>query len=195
MRTQVMLVTVWALLTPAALPAQAAASSGAAQARTAQARIDAALAAAAQANVPVSLIESKIAEGEAKGVAQERIAAAVEARVAALVRASRAMERADVEVRNAGELAVTADALEAGVSEDAVVRIGRDAPPERRVVAIAVLADLVRLGNATDQAFARVSAALSSSAALANMHAEVTSQLRLGGLQSTLEATGIIRIH
>lgn len=164
------------------------------QARTPQARIDAAMTAAAEANVPVELIRSKVAEGEAKRVPPERIAAAVEARVKSLVHASETMKRADVEASGAGELAVTADALEAGVSETAVVRISKEAPEERRTVAIAVLADLVRLGNASERAFNRVSAAVTSSAALANLHAEVVSQLRLGGLSSTLDAAGIIRI-
>jgi hypothetical protein len=36
-----------------------------------------------------------------------------------------------------------------------------------------VLADLVRLGNASDRALARVSTAVASSAALANLRAEV----------------------
>jgi hypothetical protein len=185
------------LLAPASLSGQSAEASATAQARarTPQARIDAAMAAAGRADVPTSLIESKIAEGEAKGVALERIAAAVEARVAALVRASEAMKRADIAVRNAGELSVTADALEAGVSEDAVVRISRDAPQERRAVAVAVLADLVRLGHPTDHAFTRVSAAVASSAALANLHAEVASQLRLGGMNPTLDLTAGARIR
>ncbi|MGH7446622.1 MAG: hypothetical protein ACRELT_03625 [Longimicrobiales bacterium] len=185
------------LLVPAALSAQSADANANAQARaqTPQARIDAAMAAAVRAEIPAELIESKIAEGQAKAVAQERIAAAVEARVAALVRASEAMKRANVEVRSAGELAVTADALEAGVSESAVIRISRDAPAERRSVAVAVLADLVRLGHPVDHAFARVNGALTSSAALANLHAEVASQLRLGGLRSTLDAAGTVRVR
>ena len=163
------------------------------QARTPQARIDAAMAAAAQANVPVELIKSKVAEGEAKRVPPERIATAVEARVKSLVHASETMKRADIETSSAGELSVTADALEAGVSENAVVRISKEAPAERRTVAIAVLADLVRLGNASERAFERVSAAVRSSAGLANLHGEVVSQLRAGGLHSTLDAAGIIR--
>jgi hypothetical protein len=185
------------LLVPAAISAQSAeANAGAsAQARGPQARIDAAIAAAARAEIPAELIESKIAEGRAKGVAEERIAAAVEARVAGLVRASEAMKRANVEARSAGELSVTADALEAGVSEDAVIRISRDAPSERRAVAVAVLADLVRLGHPVDHAFARVNSALSSGAAMASLHAEVASQLRLGGLRSTLDAAAGGRIR
>lgn len=186
------------LLAPASLAAQGT-SAGAqvqaqAQARTPQARIDAAMSAAAEARIPAELVKSKIAEGEAKRVPPERIATAVEARVTSLVRASETMRRAEVEIRSAGELAVTADALDAGVSEAAVVRVSRDAPAERRTVAVAVLADLVRLGNASDQALTRVSAALVSSAALANLHAEVASQLRVGGLRSTLDAAGIIRL-
>jgi hypothetical protein len=114
--------------------------------------------------------------------------------VKSLVRASEALQRADVEARNEGELLVSADALDAGVSENALVRITQDAPPERRTVAIAVLADLVRLGAASDNALARVSGAVSSNSALANLHAEVAAQLQRGGLKSTLDATGIIRV-
>lgn len=185
------------MLAPVTLTAQSAGANaaGQAQAQTPDARIEAAVAAAARANIPSALIESKIAEGQAKGVAKERIAAAVEARVNALVRASEAMKQADVEVQSAGDLAVTADALEAGVSENAVVRISRDAPQERRAVAIAVLADLVRLGHSADHAFTRVSAAVRSSAELANLHAEVASQLRLGGMRPTLDITGSARIR
>jgi hypothetical protein len=167
---------------------------GQAQAQTPQARIDAAMNAAAQAKIPLSLVRSKVAEGEAKRVPQERIATAVEARVKSLVRASETMKRADVEIRNEGELMVSADALDAGVSESALVRISQDAPPERRTVAIAVLTDLVRLGAASENALARVSGAVTSNSALANLHAEVTTQLQRGGLKSTLDAAGIIRV-
>ena len=186
------------LLAPVMLRAQsgsaAAQSQAQGQAQTPQVRIDAALSAAAKANVPAELVKSKIAEGEAKHVPPERIATAVEARVKSLVRASATMKHAGVEAGSAGELAVTADALDAGVSESALVRVTREAPAERRTVAIAVLADLVRLGSASDQALARVSTAVTSTAALANLRAEVSSQLTHGGLGSTLDAAGAIRL-
>ena len=161
---------------------------------TAQARIDAALSAATEAKIPLSLLQSKVDEGQAKRVPMERIAVAVEARLKGLVRASKAMDRAGIEARSDGELLIGAEALDAGVSENALVRISRDAPPERRAVAIAVLTDLVRLGVASENALARVSGAVSSNAALANLNAEVSSQLRRGGMKSTLEAAGIIRV-
>ena len=185
------------LLGPAALSAQNTEANAAAQARAAtpQARIEAAMEAAARASIPAELIENKVAEGRAKAVAEERIAAAVEARVAGLVRASEVLQRAGIGARSAGDLSVTADALEAGVSENAVVRISRDAPQERRAVAVAVLADLVRLGHANDHALSRVSAAVRSSAALANLHTEVASQLRLGGMKPTLDVTAGARIR
>ena len=188
------------LLVPAVVRAQSGSvaaqgqAQGQAQAQAPQVRIDAALSAAAKANVPAELVKSKIAEGEAKHVSPERIATAVESRVKSLVRASETMKRAGVTAGSAGELAVTADALDAGVSESALVRVTREAPAERRTVAIAVLADLVRLGNGSDRALARVSSAVTSSAALANLRAEVTSQLTLGGLGSTLDAAGVIRV-
>jgi hypothetical protein len=190
--------TFLAMLLAGSLSAQSAAGTATAQGqtqpRTPDARIEAAMTAAARADIPASLLENKRAEGEAKGVPQERIATAIETRLAALVRASNAMGRADVEGRSAGDLSVAADAIEAGVSESAVIEIARDAPAERRAVAVAVLADLVRLGQSSEQALARVSAAVLSSAALAGLHAEVASQLRLGGLTSTLDAAGIVRI-
>lgn len=180
--------------------AQAGAQGGArAEAQTpasasAQARIDAALEAAARAEVPAELVRSKVREGEAKRVPPDRIAAAVEARVASLVRASETMKRAGVALQSVGELAVTADALDAGVSQTALLRLAREASPERRTVAIAVLSDLVRLGAGSADALARVSAAATSSAALANLQAELASQLTAGGLSSTLDAVGAIRL-
>ena len=184
------------LLAPVALPAQSAAARANAQAqmKTPKARIDAAMQAAARAKVPASLLESKVAEGEAKRVPPDRIAAAVEARLGALVRASETMKNADIESASAAELAVAADALQAGVTESALIKVSRSASPERRVVAVAVLADLVRLGQGSEPALARVNAALISSTALANLQAEVASQLRLGGLSSTLDAAGILRL-
>ena len=169
-------------------------STGQAQVKTPQARIDAAFQAAAEADVPTSLLSSKVEEGRAKRVPQERIAGAVEARLRSLTRASTAMNRADVEMRSAADLAVAADALEAGVSESVLIRLSRSAPEERRIVAVAVLADLVRLGQSSESALARVNAAVTTSAALASLNAEVASQLRLGGLSSTLDAAGILRL-
>jgi hypothetical protein len=165
-----------------------------AQARTPRARIDAAVQAAAEAQIPTALLRSKIAEGEAKRVGEERIATAVEARFRALLRASSALSRAEIEQRSAADLAVAADALEAGVSEGALVRVARSAPEERRVVAMAVVADLVRLGQSSEAAVARVTSAAGTSAGLANLNAQVASQLRVGGLTSTLDAAGVVRL-
>ncbi len=181
---------------PMSLAAQQAEgrATGQATVQSPQQRIDAAMSAAVKADVPRSLLESKVAEGEAKRVPPERIATAVEARATALIRASDVLARADVTTRTAAQLSVAADALSAGVSESAVIEVSRDAPAERRTVAVAVLADLVRLGGSSEMALTRVSAALTSNTALANLQAEVASQLKLGGQQSTLEAGGILRI-
>jgi len=201
MKSTLFLIVPALVLAPAIANAQSASASATsttqaqAQAQTPQARIDAALQAAARANIPASLLESKVAEGQAKGVAAERIAAAVEARLNMLVRASQTLQRANVDASNESQLAVTADALQAGVSQNALIEITRSAPAERRVVATAIVADLVRLGQSSDAAVARVSGAVGSASALANLHAEVASQLRLGGLNSTLDATGIVRIR
>ena len=161
-------------------------ATGAAQATTPQARIDAAMTAAARAEIPTSLLESKVREGQAKQVPMARIAAAVEARLEALLRARNALNRADAGVVAEGELLVAAEALRAGVSEAALIRITRDAPGERRAVATAVLTDLVRLGYDDGDAFARVNAALSGGPeSLVNLRAEAAASLRARGLLST----------
>lgn len=179
-----------ALALPAALNAQTSATAqSAAQASTPQTRIDAAMQAAARADIPAALLRSKVEEGQAKHVPPQRIAAAVEARLDALVKASKAMKQAQIESTTEGELAVAADAMQAGVSQNALVKVYRDAPDERRAVAVAVLTDLVRLGKANEHALARVSAAVRSNAALANLQAEVASQLQSRGLGATVTGT------
>ena len=187
-----------AVLLPASVSAQTASATAQAQSeaqiRTPKARIDAAMNAAARAKIPAALLQSKVAEGQAKGVPQDRIAAAVEARLQALVRASETLKRADIESAHQSELAVSADALEAGVSESALIKVTRSAPAERRTVAVATLSGLVQLGHASEQALARVTAVLGSNAALANLQAEVASQLQLGG-GSKLNGNGVIRIN
>lgn len=181
-------------LVPAAASAQSgqadaqarAAAAAAAQAATPDARIDAAMQTAVSAGIPVSLLERKVDEGRAKGVPMDRIAAAVEARLQALVRAREALNRAEIGAVGEGELLVAAEALRAGVSEQALVRITREAPAERRAVATAVLTDLVRLGYENGDAFARVNAALSGGPeALVNLRAEAAASLRARGLLST----------
>jgi hypothetical protein len=167
--------------------------SGAA-AGTPDARINAAMAAAARAQIPVSLLQNKVAEGEAKNVPRERIATAVESRLSGLVRASGVLRAAELNAYSAGELGLMSDALEAGVSESVAIRTMRSAPEERRVVAIAVVTDLVRLGHGSEPAFVRVNSSLSTNTALANLQAEVATQLRLSGLNSTLEANGLLRL-
>ncbi|MBI3491085.1 MAG: hypothetical protein HY047_04760 [Acidobacteria bacterium] len=129
-----------------------------AQGKSPQDQIDTALTRANQAGIPVTLLESKIAEGKAKGVSMDRIAVAVERREAALERASKAIAGAkDV---NAGDLSVAADALDAGVSEAVLRALADTAPRDRRAVAIAVLTQLVQLGYVPQAALDRVNDAL-----------------------------------
>lgn len=187
------------MLVPAAVAAQSGQgeargqSDAAARGADPDARIEAAMRAAAEARIPVSLLESKIREGEAKGVAREHVAAAVEERLQALVRARGVLDRAEARESTDGELLVAAEALRAGVSEEALVRITQEAPTERRAVATAVLTDLVRLGYANGDAVARVDAALRRGPeALVNLRAEAAASLRARGLLST-DVTGEVR--
>ncbi len=127
-------------------------------AQSADQRVNAVRARAREAGVPVALIESKIAEGRAKGVPMDRIATAVERREAALERASQALRgRADVD---SADLAVGADAMESGVSEAALRAVAEAAPRNRRVVAIAVLTQLVQMGRTPQAALDSVRDAL-----------------------------------
>ena len=188
-----------AAFAPMTLAAQGASASSASNAQghaaTPQARIDAAVDAAAKADIPTSLLTNKVREGEAKKVPQDRIAGAVESRLKSLLRASSVLDRAHLDAASAADFSVTADAIEAGVSENALVKLNSSAPDERRVAAVAILADLVRLGKSSDQALAQVNAAVTTSAALANLNAQVSTQLRLGGLASTLDGLGILKLQ
>ena len=163
----------------------------AAQEQSPQERINAALARARGAGIPVALLESKIAEGKAKGVSLDRVAAAIERRQANLERASQAL-RGQPDV--SATLAVAADALESGVNE-AVLRAAADeAPRERRSVAIAALTELVHQGHAPESALARVRDALKRGPdALANLPAEAAAGRRGGGPPTDREGRGNAR--
>ena len=141
-----------------------------AQVQPPQDRINTALARARQVGIPVALLESKIAEGKAKGVSLERIADAVARREAAIERASEAL-RGKPEA--ASSLSVGADAVEAGVSDAALKAIADNAQRDRRNVAIAVLTELVEQGHASATALERVTEALKRGPdALANLPAQ-----------------------
>ena len=131
-----------------------------AEAQTVEERIEAAMARAQDAGIPVSLLESKRAEGQAKGVPMDRIATAVEARLQHLETARQAMGRVANDV-DAAQLSVGADAIGAGVSEAVLAEIAGSAGRDRRSVAVAALTHLVsREGLASNVALARVKAAL-----------------------------------
>lgn len=183
-------------LCPAAAHAQSSSASSTtqavAQAGTPQARIDAAMQSAARADVPTSLLESKVREGAAKGVPMERVAAAVEARLQALVRARDALHDADITSYTDGELLVAAEALSAGVDQTVLASVARSTPRERRAVATAVLTDLVRLGYENGEARARLDAALNGGPeALVNLRAEAAASLRARGLLATDVGAGL----
>jgi hypothetical protein len=159
----------------------------AARAQTTQDRIDTAIAHARGAGIPVTLLESKVAEGKAKGVPMDRIAAAVERREAALEKASQALHgRTDV---TPADLSVAADAVESGVSAAVLQAIADAAPRDRRVVAIAALTGLVKQGQLPEAALDRVKDALKRGPdALANLPAQAAAGQARGGGQP--DATG-----
>jgi hypothetical protein len=144
-----------------------------AQTQPPQDRLTTALDRAREVGIPVTLLESKIAEGKAKGVSMDRIAAAVERREAALEKAREALhDQADVNE----SLSVGADAIETGVSEAVLKTIAQTAPRDRRNVAIAALTELVHQGRGSEAALERVREALRRGPdALANLPAEAAS--------------------
>jgi hypothetical protein len=126
-----------------------------------QQRIDAARRRAEAAGIPVTLLDSKVAEGRAKGVPMDRIAGAVERRLGSLARAREAMAGAPRTAPvSAADLSVGADAIEAGVEPAVLGRLTVSAPGNQRAVAIAVLTELVNGGASSENALARVTAAL-----------------------------------
>jgi hypothetical protein len=172
MRSKTLCLAAALFLAPAALLAQDS-TTAAGPAAGADAQIDAALSTALEAGIPVSLLERKIAEGKAKGVPMDRIAAAVQHRLDALTKAQDALEKAGLESTTEGELSVAADAVQGGVSQTALAAISQRSTDGSRAVAIAVLTDLVAQGHASDQALSRVEAALAKGPeALANLSAE-----------------------
>ncbi len=167
---------------PAAASTTAQGQDGSQQQGGADGRIRATLAAAAAAHLPTQLLESKVAEGRAKHVPEDRIASAVEARYQALLQASTALRNAGIRAAGAGDLAVAADALQAGVSQSALIKLERSAPAGQREVATATLAQLVQLGYGSDAALLRVDGALAQGEeALANLRAEAAASLRVRG--------------
>ena len=155
---------------PVALAAQDSTTTSSSS--SADARVTATLDHAMSAGIPVALLQRKVDEGQAKGVPMDRIAIAVENRLTALTRARDAMLSAGITHTTEGQLSVTADAVQAGVSQAALVAVGRSAPEERRTVAIAVLTQLVASGQLPDQAVAHVQAAIARGPeALANLGA------------------------
>ena len=128
-----------------------------AQVQPPQDRINTALSRARQVGIPVALLESKMAEGKAKGISLERIAAAIERREGALERASQALRGNPAD---AASLSVGADAIESGVNEAVLKAVAEDAPRDRRTVAIAALTQLVQQGDLPAAALAKVRNAL-----------------------------------
>jgi hypothetical protein len=149
----------------AGAPAFAQGFGGAGQVQPPQERINTALARARQVGIPVALLESKIAEGKAKGVS-----IAIERRQSALERANQALRG---QPDASASLAVGADAIESGVSESMLTEVAADTPRDRRNVAIATLTELVHQGHAPQAALTRVKDALKKGPdALTNLPAE-----------------------
>lgn len=128
-------------------------------AQTPEQQIQAALDRARQAGVPAELLESKIAEGRAKGVAEARIAQAVTHRLDALERVQARLAEAGHDLTTE-ELGVAADAAQAGVSDVVLEAVVSNTPLERRAVAMAALSQLVQLGHAPQEAYDKVKEAL-----------------------------------
>lgn len=132
---------------------------------------------ARRSGVPVELLESKIAEGRAKGVPEARIAAAIGRRLEALQRVQ-SLVRPEHGMTT-DELGIAADAIQSGVSDAAVRTLAATAPGQRRAVAIATLTQLVQLGQASETALRNVTAAMQKGPdALMNLPAQAAAARR-----------------
>ncbi|HEX2188680.1 MAG TPA: hypothetical protein VHG51_07255 [Longimicrobiaceae bacterium] len=162
----------WILIIAAFFLLLAPPSLGAQGGGDAAQRIEAARRRADAAGIPVTLLDLKVAEGRAKGIRPDVIAGAVETRLALLSRAHEAMAGTRGPL-TAADLSAGADALAAGVSPDALGSLTRSAPGDRRAVAIAVLAQLVQDGDASDRALERVRLALANPETLRTLPGQV----------------------
>ncbi|MGH7477634.1 MAG: hypothetical protein ACRELD_15315 [Longimicrobiales bacterium] len=147
-----------ALLATLGVPATALAQTEARGDASSSARIEAAIRSAADLGLPTRALEQRAAEGRAKLVAEERIAAAVETRLEALIVAREALE-INGAAPDAAALEAAAFAAEAGASLDAIARAHASAPPEQRAQAVFVLGRLVAEGHGSAQALAALEAA------------------------------------
>jgi hypothetical protein len=150
-------------------------------AQTPEERIDAAKARVQSAGIPVALLESKIQEGQEKGAAMDRIAAAVEQRAAGLAKAQEVMGGGDAALSGA-DLIAGADALASGVSEAFLQEISETAPQERRAMAITALTELFLMEILPEEALQRVTDALARGPeALASLPAQAAGAQAQGG--------------
>jgi len=144
-------------------------------------RIEAAREQVVQRGIPAALLETRIAEGRAKGVPVERIAVAVERRAAGLIQANEALARRGVRTTQA-ELSAGADAAEAGVDGASLRAVIQVARAEDGAVALAVLGELARQGVPVGEARGRVTDALrrGGGRALTNLPGEAAAERRGG---------------
>jgi hypothetical protein len=169
----------------------ALASTSAAAQESAATRIETARRSVVAAGIPASLIETRIAEGRAKGIPLDRIAAVVEQRAAALLEARRGM--AGAHGLGAADLGAGADAVEAGIDADALRSVIAGARDQDRPVAIAVLTYLHREGGLpVGQALARVRAAMAKGPdALRTLPAKAAAEGRHGPRDGVGEAAWV----
>ena len=126
-----------------------------AAAQTPAQRIEAVRARMAQLRVPVELIDTKVAEGRAKAVPMDRIAAAVERRGAGLATAQAALARPGRPAERA-ELSAGADAVDAGIDAGSIRAAVQAAPAGHGAIALAVLTQLHLQGMPVDRALEMV---------------------------------------
>jgi hypothetical protein len=149
------------LLTPVGLQAQGA-EHAAERLQEAQARV-------LQAGIPAGLLESRISEGRAKGLTEERIAEIAERRAAGLLKAQEAIA-GNGRSSSEAELGAGAAALEAGANGEALRAVIQQARENDASVALSVLGELLNQGIPVGHAQERVAAAmLRGGDALANL--------------------------
>ena len=179
------------LIAIAALAGAAVAPAAAQQAQADQ-RIQETLERARQAGLPVELLQSKVVEGRAKGVPMDRILMVVQQRAEALGRAQTVLVGVlGSESVQSQDVAVAADALQAGVEEAALARVATTSQGQQRTVALSVLAQLVANGIVSEEALRQVQGAMArGNQALMNLPAQAVGPPPGAGPPAGVPASG-----
>jgi hypothetical protein len=149
----------------ASASAQGAAAAPSTYSAESKAKIDAAIKAAKDKNLPDAPIRERIAEGQAKGATEAQVVEAVQGVQTRLEAAQTALMKGGHAQPDQNEIAAGAAAMERGATADQVSGLVKHAPAGRSLaVAFNVLAKLQANGEPIDGALAKITTKLDAGA-------------------------------